>query len=224
MKYLFKNIIGINFFSLLREIFTRYFFFKKKVKIGKGINIKPGFSEIGKYTFIGPNVTIGPAVESIGSFCSIAQNVVIGPNTHEINKISSSTFIQAYEDSNKFSSQKRKSNYKVYKKNINNKPTIIGHDVWIGTGVTILPGVEIGTGSVIGANAVVTKNVDAYSIVVGNPAKFLRYRFSPEIINSLQALKIFEKNSDKVFNIFCKYSEINLEENISDLLKDFKNI
>lgn len=59
-------------------------------------------------------------------------------------------------------------------------PVIIGDDVWIGARVTILPGVHIGNGSVIGAGAVVTKDVPAYSIVGGNPAKVLKYRISSE--------------------------------------------
>lgn len=59
--------------------------------------------------------------------------------------------------------------------NINSKPIIISNKVWIGFGVTILKGVNIGEGSVIAANSVVTKDVPAYSIVAGNPAKIIKY-------------------------------------------------
>lgn len=51
---------------------------------------------------------------------------------------------------------------------------VIEDDVWIGANVTILPGVHVGTCSVIGAGSIVTKNVDAHTIVAGNPAKILR--------------------------------------------------
>lgn len=51
---------------------------------------------------------------------------------------------------------------------------VIGNNVWIGDKATILPGVTIGDGAVIAANAVVTKNVQAYSVVGGNPAKILK--------------------------------------------------
>ena len=56
------------------------------------------------------------------------------------------------------------------------QPVIIGNDVWIGANVIILPGVKIGTGSVIGAGAVVTKNVEEYTVVGGNPAAVLKRR------------------------------------------------
>jgi len=56
------------------------------------------------------------------------------------------------------------------------KPIIIGNDVWIGTRVIILPGVTIGDHSIIAAGSVVTHNIDAYSIVGGVPAKLIRKR------------------------------------------------
>ena len=55
-------------------------------------------------------------------------------------------------------------------------PVIIGNDIWIGANALILPGVRIGDGCVIGAGSVVTKNVEPYSIVGGNPAKKIRDR------------------------------------------------
>lgn len=57
---------------------------------------------------------------------------------------------------------------------ISKGPVIIGNDVWIGDKATILPGVTIGDGVVVAANAVVTKDVPAYSVVGGNPARILK--------------------------------------------------
>jgi phosphonate metabolism protein (transferase hexapeptide repeat family) len=57
----------------------------------------------------------------------------------------------------------------------------IGHDVWIGHGAIVLPGRNIGTGAVVAAGAVVTKDVPAYTIVAGNPARMIKRRF-PEIV------------------------------------------
>ena len=63
--------------------------------------------------------------------------------------------------------------------------TKIGHDVWIGQNVLIKQGVTIGTGAVIGMGSVVTKNVEPYTIVVGNPAKCIRKRFDDDTITKI---------------------------------------
>ena len=63
--------------------------------------------------------------------------------------------------------------------------TLIGNDVWIGNHVMIKAGVRIGNGAVIGMGAVVTKDVGEYEIWAGNPAKFIRKRFSEERIKAL---------------------------------------
>ncbi len=57
--------------------------------------------------------------------------------------------------------------------------TIIGNDVWIGTGAMILPGAQIGSGVIIGAGSVVRGKVPDYTIVAGNPAQVVRHRFDP---------------------------------------------
>jgi len=62
----------------------------------------------------------------------------------------------------------------------NEKPIIIGNNVWIGTRVIILPGVQIGDNTIIGAGAVVTKSFPANSIIGGNPAKIIRIRDEPK--------------------------------------------
>ena len=66
---------------------------------------------------------------------------------------------------------------------------IIGNDVWIGSHATFLAGHRVGNGVVIGADAVVAKNVPPYAIVVGNPARVIKYRFDPETIRKLQAIR-----------------------------------
>ena len=64
----------------------------------------------------------------------------------------------------------------------NDAPVVIGDGCWIGANVTILKGVTIGRGSVVAAGAVVTNSCEPYSIIGGVPAKFIRYRFTPEQI------------------------------------------
>jgi chloramphenicol O-acetyltransferase type B len=107
-------------------------------------------------------------LESIGRFCSIGRNVVLGQPTdnHPIDWVSSSMSVSgSYEAGCAYSS--------------------IGHDVWIAHNVVVMAGVKIGDGAVIGRNAVVTKDVEPYQIVVGNPGRVVRTRFTKEQIVSL---------------------------------------
>jgi acetyltransferase-like isoleucine patch superfamily enzyme len=67
-------------------------------------------------------------------------------------------------------------------KKVDNVGVIIGPDVWIGYGAIILSGVRIGRGAVVGAGSVVTKDVNSYTIVAGNPARKIGTRFPTEII------------------------------------------
>ena len=89
--------------------------------------------------------------------------------------------------------------------------TVIGNDVWIGQNSVILPGVNIGDGVIIGANSVVGKNIEPYSIVVGNPAKILRKRFDDELINLLLKLKWWNKSVHEVNDLIPILTESNLE-------------
>lgn len=63
--------------------------------------------------------------------------------------------------------------------------TVIGHDVWIGYGATLMPGVRIGDGAIVAAQSVVTRSVEPYTVVGGNPAREIRRRFDPEIVQVL---------------------------------------
>lgn len=75
----------------------------------------------------------------------------------------------------------------------------IGHDVWLGANVIILPSVRnIGNGACIGAGSIVTKDVEPYSIMAGNPAKKLRMRFNPAQISYLENLRWWEKNYEEL--------------------------
>lgn len=67
----------------------------------------------------------------------------------------------------------------------NKGDTVVGHDVWIGYGATLMPGVQIGDGAIIAAQSVVTKSVDPYTIVGGNPAQEIRRRFDDVTIQTL---------------------------------------
>ena len=94
----------------------------------------------------------------------------------------------------------------------------IGNDVWIGTDVIILPGANIGDGAIIGAGSVVTKPVEDYEIVGGNPAKHLRYRFNEDQIKSLKKIKWWNWSIDKIKDNV----ELLQSENIDKFIKKFE--
>lgn len=76
--------------------------------------------------------------------------------------------------------------------------TIIGNDVWIGADVAIMPGIKIGDGSIIATKSVVTKDIEPYSIVGGNPAKLIRKRFSEEKIREFLEMKWWNWEIEKI--------------------------
>ncbi|WP_052002821.1 CatB-related O-acetyltransferase [Microvirga sp. BSC39] len=134
-------------------------------------------TEIGAYSYISPRTEIQHA--NIGRYCSIGDNVNVRGSAHPKEWLSSHPFSyrNLYGSSRNY---KPPLTFQGY-----SEKTVIGHDVWIGSRVTILPGVTIGTGAVIGAGAVVAKDVPPYAVVVGNPAKVVKYRFEQALIDRL---------------------------------------
>jgi virginiamycin A acetyltransferase len=74
----------------------------------------------------------------------------------------------------------------------------IGHNVWIGDSAIVLPGVTIGNGAVVGAGSVVTRQVDPYSIVAGNPARVIRLRFERDIIDLLEESGLWDRSTSEL--------------------------
>ncbi len=96
-----------------------------------------------------------------------------------------------------------------------NGNVVIGNDVWIGTNVTIMSGVTIGDGAVIANNSHVVKNIDSYSLVGGNPARFIRRRFSPEQIEKLLDIQWWYWD-DETIN---RFTPMLCNTNIDDFIK-----
>jgi virginiamycin A acetyltransferase len=127
----------------------------------------------------------------IGKFCSIASYVQIflGGN-HRVDWISTYPFNALAEP---FPNAIGIEGHPATNGNV-----IIGHDVWIGQGALILSGVKIGNGAVIGACTLVSKDVEPYQIVVGNPMKVVRKRFSDEVIQQLQQIAWWNWEIEKI--------------------------
>lgn len=127
----------------------------------------------------------------IGKFCMIASDVTFIMNgaNHLVNAISTYPFAifgNGWEHAMDGKTYPLKGN------------TVIGNDVWIGHRAVILPGVKIGDGAIIGAFSVVTKEVEPYTIVGGNPAQPLRKRFSDAQIESLLQIRWWDWDIEKI--------------------------
>ena len=127
----------------------------------------------------------------IGKFCQIAAGVefVMNGANHQMNAVSTFPFF-TLEGWNAKAPQKSDMPLKG--------DTVIGNDVWIGQNATIMPGVHIGDGAIIGANSLVSKDVEAYTIVAGNPIRVIRKRFDDELIDLLERFKWWDKSIEEI--------------------------
>lgn len=113
----------------------------------------------------------------IGSFCSIASRVSVGASRHPMEHVSTSPAFLSHAEGAKAKFARHPYTFR--------SKTSIGNDVWIGEDVHIKGGVNIGHGAVVGMGSVITKNVPPYSITAGNPARHIRYRFPPHVIEAM---------------------------------------
>ena len=164
-------------------------YFEVPLQLGQGLH---NVERIGGYTYYGDHFN-AKFCESIGRFCIIGENVTIGTHEHCANSLtahpmffwSTSRFQNFHDSVSKESCQKNIAFHNRLSKKYNKGRVIVGNDVWIGNDVIILNGVKIGDGAIVGAGSVVTKDIEPYSIVAGNPAKLIRKRFSDDNIQKL---------------------------------------
>jgi chloramphenicol O-acetyltransferase type B len=182
-----------------------------------GYNAYVRSTVFGKYNYIEKNVTLidcaigdysyvsaGSIItnSTIGKFCSIGPNVQCAPGKHP-----TSIFVSTHPVtfSNPSFMKKSFTTQTMYEGNIK---VTIGNDVWIGANCVILDGVVVEDGAIIAANSVVTKNVGAYCIVGGSPAKLLKKRFDEEDIDKLLGIKWWDKSEQWIQDNIATFWDI----------------
>ncbi|OPY61571.1 MAG: Galactoside O-acetyltransferase [Syntrophorhabdaceae bacterium PtaU1.Bin034] len=113
---------------------------------------------IGDYSGIGMNAHLSGQI-TIGNNVMMGQDVMILAHNHEFSRTDIPMCVQGMQPE---------------------RPVTIGNDVWIGARVIILAGVEVGDGAILGAGAVVAGDVPPWAVVVGNPARIIRFRLATE--------------------------------------------
>ncbi|HEX8923445.1 MAG TPA: CatB-related O-acetyltransferase, partial [Patescibacteria group bacterium] len=151
--------------------------------------------QVGDYTYISGTEAGGLVTNIhntiIGSYCSLGNHIeIITENSHLKDNISTFPFY-SIKGTPYFNETNNSQKTTI-------KPVTLGHDVWVGSNVTILPGITIADGAIVGAGSVVTRNVDPYTIVAGNPAKIIGTRFNPEQIKQLLKISWWHGPEDKI--------------------------
>jgi phosphonate metabolism protein (transferase hexapeptide repeat family) len=144
---------------------------------------------------------------TIGKFCSIAAMTRINPGNHPMHRATQAHF--TYRASAYFADECDEAEFFAWRKS---HRVHIGHDVWIGHGAIILPGRSVGTGAVIAAGAVVTKDVPAYTIVGGNPARPIKRRFSEGIADRLARLSWWDWEHDALRAALPDFRKLGIED------------
>lgn len=165
-------------------------------------------TQLGFRTTLGTNNYFGGKVV-LGKYCQIGRDVAFHPTNHPISHLT--TYINRQLFNGELQALKTEQVIRI------------GNDVWVGHGVIVLAGVEVGDGAILAAGSVVTKNVEPYTIVAGNPAKPIRKRFSEKIIEELLLLKWWDLPEDQILKLKPLFLQ-NLDEvkSIQDFLIPLK--
>ena len=197
---LFKKTLRILPFSRIDKgcVFGGYNF------VGRNSILKSTF--MGKHSYVGNNCVFTNAL--IGRYSSISSNVEVVTGKHP-----SHTFVSSHPAFYSCTPPAKKtfvkSNcFEEYSLTPNGYDVEIGNDVWIGRNVLIMGGVTIGDGAIIATGSVVTKNVEAYTIVGGIPAKFIKRRFSEEDSEHLLNIRWWEWKEEVLENNAAAFSNV----------------
>lgn len=163
-------------------------------------------TEIGKYSS-GPICCNHQFIESIGAFCSFAEGVCVHGN-HAMQYITTHPMLYKGSANAPLENQLPYEEYSEapwYFEGVAPKGTIknekritIGNDVWLGRNVVIINYSNIGNGVIAGAGSIITHDIPDYAVVVGVPARIIRYRYNPEQITALNKIKWWDWPDEKI--------------------------
>lgn len=162
--------------------------------------------KIGKYTYIARETAINKV--AIGRFCSIGPRCLMGTGEHPVNRVSTSPVFYSNLDqaggsfANHFDSNSSFAERRLI---------TLGHDVWIGAHVFLRDGIKIGNGAIVGAGAVVIRDVPAYEVVGGVPARKIRVRFPSEVVEQIESIAWWDWPDDTLRKAQSLISSANVE-------------
>lgn len=174
--------------SLLAKIGENVFL-EGRNSIGNNTQIRD--AEIGYGTYLASEVNLSGC--KIGRFCSVGLGVKRVAGTHPTHFVSTHPAFYAVNHPCmlSFVSEQKFTEYRLAD---DIHSIVIGNDVWIGPDVHIVDGMTIGNGAVILAGAVVTKDIPAYAIVGGVPARIVKYRFEEDVVERLEKTCMWKKD------------------------------
>jgi len=184
---------------MLKKLLAGVFLKKKGIPF---MNTNPKYSKfnIGIGTYGNPEIKFANSGNNfiVGNYCSIANGVkIMLGGEHRIDWVSTYPFNRTMLSASNIKGHPRSKG-----------DVVIGNDVWIGLNTLVMSGVRIGNGAVIAANSTVVKDIPDYAIYGGNPAKFIKWRFSEEIIEKMNHIQ------------WWNWSEQRIEDNVDLILSD----
>jgi phosphonate metabolism protein (transferase hexapeptide repeat family) len=162
-------------------------------------------SSMGDYSYVVNDSDI--IYTTIGKFCSIASHTRINPGDHPMHRASQSHF--TYRSSAYFDGESDDEAFFDWRRS---RPVSIGNDVWIGHGAVVLAGRTIGDGAVIAAGAVVTKDIPAYAIAAGVPARIVKMRFDMGVVEGLKKLRWWDWSHEQLRQALPDFRRLTIVE------------
>lgn len=210
IKYVFRFLLLLFNSKNIKVSFFSKINFQTKLegrnRIGRNVGLYS--SKLGFGSYISKDCEFSYTL--IGRYCSIGKSVktIHGLHPTSVHVSTHPAFFSTLNQTGFYFA--KKDIFVEDKKNIDGFSIVVGNDVWIGNDVRIMEGVTIGDGAIIGACALVTKDVQPYAIVVGVPARVVRYRFEEETIKKLLKLKWWDWSFKRISDNAYKFNNFSL--------------